>query len=252
MRVLIIKNGSLNPNLYSIVTKHKINKKNINAIEHQTEELNLMDDNEIDELIDNIDAVIIGGGKQSVVELEKYKELSIIIDIIMKCGNLNKPVLGICLGCQLIGVTYGLSVRTLQNPHIGPGYLSLETINPQKIENDNFLSKLDWSIVHHAFSFHYDGLIDSEDSNGKIQILGKSNSDVPYIIKHKSKPIYGLQFHPEMDATLAIILLKLSGIKDNKIYRKILDNIEKMDHIKEMVVTEFLLFVEYHNSINFV
>ena len=155
-------------------------------------------DDYIISLLKNYDLIIIGGGPQHVTrsEIKHYPEISILIKIVKICYKMNKLLIGICLGCQLIAVTFNIDIIKLKKLHIGTTFLDKSTLNMNIIKADKYLSNMNFDLIEHSFSFHQDGLLYND--NSEIDILAYSNTKVPYIIKHKTKSIYGFQFHPEL------------------------------------------------------
>jgi GMP synthase (glutamine-hydrolysing) len=69
--------------------------------------------------IDSIDALIVMGGPQSPRELAKYPYLQLEMDFILAVINENKPILGVCLGAQLIGEALGAKTESSPYPEMG-------------------------------------------------------------------------------------------------------------------------------------
>ena len=71
-----------------------------------------------------IDFLIIMGGPQSPLHVDKWPYLQNEINLIKQCIDEDKPLLGICLGAQLISEALG--AKTEKSPHREIGlYLSL-------------------------------------------------------------------------------------------------------------------------------
>ena len=91
-------------------------------------------------------------------------------------------IIGICLGMQLISKTFGSSVvkreRRLNNRRIAiyPFGDNSVIVEPVKVWENRY-----WAVHTVPKGF---------------EVLANSNSDIE-IIKHKSKPIWGMLFHPE-------------------------------------------------------
>jgi GMP synthase-like glutamine amidotransferase len=170
----------------------------------------------ISDLVSNYDLIVIGGGTQHLTknEIENYKEIMFLTEIIKACDEQNKLMIGICLGCQLIAHVYECEIKKLEHTQIGYNYLDTNSLNNEEIENDKFLSNIDYNKLQGAFSFHND-YIDINEENKQLIIIGKSINDLPYIIKHKNKPIYGFQQHPEHTQQTLGRIIKIFKVDEN-------------------------------------
>ncbi|MSN95869.1 aminodeoxychorismate/anthranilate synthase component II, partial [Campylobacter sp. FMV-PI01] len=110
------------------------------------------------------------------------KDSEICLEIIE--ADLNVPILGICLGHQAIAYKFGASIKTLKTPVHGKSS-KISVIN----EGDIFKNLPSNFEVMRYHSLYVDNL------PNELEILAKS--DVIMAIKHKTKQIYGIQFHPE-------------------------------------------------------
>ena len=90
-----------------------------------------------------------------------------------------KPVLGICAGMETIGAVYGM--RLVKCLEIG--------MTPINTVKDNPFTSGDFK----AYSLHSYCVEASDD----FEVWAKSEKCIQ-IIKHKTKPIYGALFHPEV------------------------------------------------------
>jgi anthranilate/para-aminobenzoate synthase component II len=171
-------------------------------------------------LINMVDIIILSGGPQHLVidEINNYPEIPILIKIIKICDRLKKIVIGLCLGCQLIALTYDIKIIKLKKLYIGKNFLDTSTLKMDIIKKDKFLNKIDFNLFKYSFSLHNDSVCNFE-KNKYIEILGYSNSNVPYIIRHKTRPIYGFQSHPE--ATVKSIMNTFNRYKINYKIEKI-------------------------------
>ena len=133
--------------------------------------------------LDKFDLFIFHGGKQSANSKSKaiayeYKFLKYII-------KLNKPIIGICLGAQLIAKIYGSKISKAKNKVFECGYKK-NLINNSKVFKKN-LSFL---------QFHTEGI----SFNKNMELLAKGILYDVDSFKIKNKNIYGFQFHPEVTA----------------------------------------------------
>ena len=104
--------------------------------------------------------------------------------------DLEKPFLGFCLGCQLLGEVLGGKVVRSNQPEIGILDVDLsENINSDKLfyEFPKNIKALQW----HSYE------ISSLEDNNHITILGSSSSTKYQIFRYKNNA-YGIQFHIEI------------------------------------------------------
>jgi anthranilate synthase component 2 len=100
----------------------------------------------------------------------------------------SKIILGICLGHQAIGQTFGGSLKCLSKPFHG-----IET----KIEidiSDSLFSNLPGSI---SVGRYHSWVIDEETVPKDLRITGRDENGFIMSIAHKTLPVFGVQFHPE-------------------------------------------------------
>lgn len=132
------------------------------------------------------DLIVLSGGysRAPVIQQpqENLEETQLIIDSTV-------PVLGICYGAQLIANTFGGKIIHLPEKRIG-------IIEVSVIEEDEIFKGIkDFSVYE---SHEYCILQLSDELRG----LARS-ADGYEVIKHKDRPIYGFQFHPELDTQKA-------------------------------------------------
>jgi para-aminobenzoate synthetase len=116
-------------------------------------------------------------------------DIGVSIDSILKC---KAPLLGVCLGHQSIGLANGGSV--IRAPEQMHGRLS-------KVYHDD--AGLFQNIPNPFNVVRYHSLLveDSLSANHDLLVTAKTSDGVIMGLKHKHKPIYGVQFHPESIAT---------------------------------------------------
>ena len=104
--------------------------------------------------------------------------------------DLQKPFLGFCLGCQLLGEVLGGNVVKSSPPEIG--MLDIQMTNEAKLDEmfssyPNIFKALQWH------SYEVQGLEDNND----ITLLGSSPTTKYQLFKYKNHA-YGIQFHIEI------------------------------------------------------
>lgn len=135
--------------------------------------------------LNNFDGVIIGGGPMSIPSYDK--------DILERFSEFlsmyNRPVLGICLGHQMIAAALGGEVKSAQYPEFG-----LTEIN---VIHYNELFK-DLPSKFSVWESHTDEVVRIPEN---AEIIASSEKCKVEAITIKGKKIYGVQFHPEVEHT---------------------------------------------------
>lgn len=145
--------------------------------------------------LSNYSLVIILGGHQSVINIDKYKSLQSVINLIDRCYKINKPVLGICLGSQLIAYYRECEIKRCDNMKVGYD-VDIEINNVK---------------YHNVFRSHVDHII----PNDKIEVL-YSWENMPYLIK--SGCLLGIQCHPDIPPTEVSRFININKLKKRNDY----------------------------------
>jgi anthranilate synthase/aminodeoxychorismate synthase-like glutamine amidotransferase len=116
------------------------------------------------------------------------------------------PILGICLGHQAIGLHFGAQLERAQKPMHG----KLSTIT---IKEDYLFNRIPprFKVVR------YHSLV-LEKLHGTIEPIAFSEEEEIMAIRHRTKNIRGLQFHPEAILTEFGFDMIKSWVKHNQIY----------------------------------
>jgi GMP synthase (glutamine-hydrolysing) len=144
-------------------------------------EVTIVDFRELSTVKDmDFDLIVLSGGSDFSIRKHEdlyQNELNII-------KNSAKPIIGICLGFQLICYAYGANLESLGDKR--QGLIDLELLQPHEIfENLVNLQVLEahrWAIKTLP-----------EDLMGLARSV-----DGFEIVKHREREVYGLQFHPEI------------------------------------------------------
>ena len=171
-------------------------------------------------------ALILSGGPASVLE-----EDAPAID--EKWFEHQKPILGICYGMQLMAHRMGGQVRSSENREYGLAKLSIH-------HEDKILSKV--KSQSEIWMSHGD---DVAVLPNDFQILAKSEEGVVAAIGHIRKPLYGLQFHPEVTHSecgvqlIKNFLFDVAGLSGNWTMQSFVE--EKSIELKQSVPTGNIL-----------
>ncbi|WNS73806.1 aminodeoxychorismate/anthranilate synthase component II [Bacillus sp. DTU_2020_1000418_1_SI_GHA_SEK_038] len=103
------------------------------------------------------------------------------------------PILGICLGHQAIGYTFGADIKKANQIMHG----KISKLKHNGLDLFEYLPQPIDIMRYHSLIISEETLPDS------FKILAKSMDDNEIMaIKHKKFPLYGLQFHPESIGTM--------------------------------------------------
>ncbi len=129
----------------------------------------------------NPDAIIISPGPK------RPEDANISIDVVKYFYN-KKPILGICLGHQVIGYVYGGKI--INAPQI---------VHGKKSKIKHFHDIIFKEIPEEFEGGRYHSLIISNESfpSDKLDIIAKTDDNIIMGVKVKGYPVYGFQFHPE-------------------------------------------------------
>jgi GMP synthase-like glutamine amidotransferase len=136
----------------------------------------------------DIDAVVLSGSAARIVNSAHREIFKGIVSMIKR---LDLPLLGICYGHQLICWSLGCEVASLPEP-VKDRFEEVHIIDDDEIFHD-FNAH-----IHPSFAqSHYDYVLKTSLDKADLTLLADSNSCEVEAVKHKQKPIYGVQFHPE-------------------------------------------------------
>ncbi|MCC5828089.1 MAG: type 1 glutamine amidotransferase [Phycisphaeraceae bacterium] len=100
--------------------------------------------------LDDVDGLVVMGGPMSANEPDRHPWMPPEIDYIRQAHERGRPVVGVCLGAQLIAKALGGDVATMDQPEIG--WIPIEMAFPGTI--NTILSGLPWRSVQ--FHLHED------------------------------------------------------------------------------------------------
>ena len=119
------------------------------------------------------------------------QDAGISLGVIKYCDNENIPVLGICLGLQVIAAAYGAKIS--RAPELIHGRTSKISHNGEKLFND---------LPNNFNATRYHSLaIEPGSMPAILQITATSEDGTIMGISHLDKNITGVQFHPEAALT---------------------------------------------------
>ena len=130
---------------------------------------------------DKYDGVLISPGPGTP------ESAGISVAMIEYCAKKKKPLFGVCLGHQAIGVAFGATVS--RAPELLHGKTS-QVFHQGKGVMVNLPSPFTATRYHSL-------AIERESVPADLEITSATESGIVMSVKHKSLPIEGVQFHPE-------------------------------------------------------
>ena len=116
------------------------------------------------------------------------KDSGICLEILNNIDELgNIPILGICLGHQAIGMNFGGEIRRLENPLHGKTS-EITVLSENSVLFKNLPKKFKVMRYH---SLYVDNIPE------ELEVTARSEDGIAMAVEHKSKNIFGIQFHPE-------------------------------------------------------
>ena len=141
--------------------------------------------------MDRYDGLIVLGGPMNVEEQATRSHLRTELGVIEKALRQDKPILGICLGSQLLAHALGAEVTRHREPEIG--WYDLES-NPQGLA-DPIVSALGQRLP--VFEWHSRSFAIPHGATRLASTANCANQAFRY-----GNKAYGFQFHPEIDQAL--------------------------------------------------
>jgi para-aminobenzoate synthetase component 2 len=136
---------------------------------------------ELPELMKKYDGVLISPGPGTP------KDAGLSIDVVQIALETNQSVFGVCLGHQAIAEALGATVTSAEELMHG---------KTSEVEHDNSLVFKDVPKSFRATRYHSLAVVDNTVPKDLI-VTSRTKGGVIMGLQHISKPIYGVQFHPE-------------------------------------------------------
>ena len=131
----------------------------------------------------NFDGIVVSGRRVKPFSVELRRRILDYYRTLYQEAAI--PVLGICFGAEVLAFSYGARLRRMPEGEFGPTPIRFHRTYPLCDGHRSL-------VVHQSHNM----MIDSLPSC--LENYASSNSCVNQALKHKSKPQFGVQFHPEM------------------------------------------------------
>ena len=136
---------------------------------------------DLPELMAKYDGVLISPGPGTP------KDAGLSIDVVQVALKTNQSIFGVCLGHQAIAEAMGATVTSADELMHG---------KTSDVQHDNSLVFKDVPKSFKATRYHSLAVVDDTVPEDLI-VTSRTSGGVIMGLQHKTKPIYGVQFHPE-------------------------------------------------------
>ena len=135
-------------------------------------------------VLSDASGIVLSGGAPSIVdEMDKLGVIGKYID------SLNLPVFGICIGAQFIALHFGGKVGRAKVPEFGKTQLSF-------FNQGGIFKKIPEKTM--AWENHNDEITELSQ---EFELCASSKNCKVQAFYHRVRPIFGVQFHPEVENT---------------------------------------------------
>lgn len=154
----------------------------VQYLEQLGAEVTVVRNDEVDiSTLKNYDGILLSPGPGTPEEAGQC------IAVVNEALITNKPLLGVCLGHQAIGVAFGARVN--QAPELLHGKTSEIFHNSEGLFSG--LKPGFTATRYHSLAIENNSMPDN------LQVTAKTKNGVIMAVKHQTAPIAGVQFHPE-------------------------------------------------------
>ena len=182
MQVLVLQNHGIGPSglVGQRLTRHNVGQVTVHAWDGQ----------EVPDEVGSYAGMVVLGGAQFAGDFETWPYLGDEAALIRRFAEADRPVLGVCLGAQLVARAHGATVRKHHQLEIGysPLELTADAATDPLFRDLQPLPQMQW---------HYDTF----DVPNTGVLLAKNDLCTNQAIR-VGRAHYGVQFHCEADPTI--------------------------------------------------
>lgn len=135
----------------------------------------------LEQTLSEFDGVLVSPGPGTPADA------GISIATVLMAAQLNKPLLGVCLGHQAIAEAFGATVTNAEELMHG---------KTSRIQHDGSDFYRNVPQPFSATRYHSLAVVDSTVP-ASLDVTSKTDGGVIMGLRHRDHPIYGVQFHPE-------------------------------------------------------
>lgn len=152
-------------------------------------------------LSENLDGILLSGGAPRVG----------VEGTLGNCGDyidqLDIPILGICAGHQFMARKFGGEAAPAINPEFGA--VEMEVLDEGDILRGVPSPSTVWESHHDEVNIVPDD----------FKVLAKSETCPVQVMRHQTRPLFGMQYHPEVEHTEAGVTMFENFVRICKEYR---------------------------------
>ncbi|MEM1072479.1 MAG: type 1 glutamine amidotransferase [Planctomycetota bacterium] len=189
--------------------------------------------------LDDVHAIVTLGGPQSAAT-DSFGWMDREMELLRAAHEAELPVVGICLGHQLIAKALGGSVERMETPEWGFGKVSL----PVPAQTESLLAGIPWDSMQ--FQTHHDHV--TELPPGAV-CLGSSQACPVQIFKAGHRTL-GFQFHLEVDveairrfASMEPELMAAAGVSEADIEAQVQQHYARFAQIADRLCVNMATFL---------
>lgn len=139
------------------------------------------------QVLQRADCVVVSGSAARIVDTEERERYLPAARTVLASGL---PVLGVCFGHQLLSFALGAGVASLKN-----FVRKFELV--RVLRYDELFDGFDIESKVPLAESHHDYVVRETLSKARLVLLADSESCEVEAVRLASKPVYGVQFHPE-------------------------------------------------------
>jgi GMP synthase-like glutamine amidotransferase len=147
--------------------------------------------------------VIVSGSEASILDDEPWVPPQ--VDLLRRADALGLPILGSCHGHQMVALAFGGEVARAAEPEMGWIQLDADPHDPMYALAESPV----W-----VFSFHFDEVRSLPDD---MVVAASTPRCGIHAFRHRTRPIWGVQSHPEIDPVQGQALLDAFATLDPRV-----------------------------------